>query len=690
MEPLQVQGQPSRDGAGGAALRFNLGLLCVFLAFVPLVFALRMAFLVRNWGSLHAAGSGLVVRALLRGLRFDLAAVCLLLVPAAVLYFGTAVVRGKLIRRVVLTYIVAAASLIPVAGVADLQYFEESGKHLSYEAWAYLGPDVLPMIGGAFRLHPWLCALALLLTAAFAVASYGGLWRLLKLASPSGRRRPVHLLMLPLWLLVCFLLVRGHFLRQASAEIDSLSSTSPCVNALCFNPVYSVLRTAACSKEDYRYFDEPTSVGMVRGALGLGAAESERCPMLQTSPGIPEGNRMNVIIFVLESWSAREVGCLGGRPDVTPFFDGLARDGMLFTNFHAAGVRSSEALVSILCSYPARPGLPIMLAPAAARWRSLSQVLHDAGYRSILVYGRDLQFDQAEQFLRSKMEFDTLIDRTDFPPSFVPEEGSWPGYSDVDLVRRADDEFAAQGDRPFLGCVWTMNTHPPFEKPADYPDLVRPDSPPARYLNSLNYSDHALRCFFDLARTRPYFANTVFLFVADHTAMRGGLSYGGRHHVPFLIYAPGRIAPAVSNVLAGQADILPTVLGLLELKAGHASWGRDLLRVSPSEPGFVISLAGQDLHCRSGKYLLVDDLADEAPLLFDLAADPDCRTNAWRPDHPDGVAMQRSLHAALTLSQTLFREDRICPRPPQSAGAQLSPRALPGTPSPVEQPPDLQ
>jgi len=35
----------------------------------------------------------------------------------------------------------------------------------------------------------------------------------------------------------------------------------------------------------------------------------------------------------LESWGADVVGCIGGQPDVTPGFDLLAKQGLLFTNF---------------------------------------------------------------------------------------------------------------------------------------------------------------------------------------------------------------------------------------------------------------------------------------------------------------------------------------------------------------------
>ena len=57
------------------------------------------------------------------------------------------------------------------------------------------------------------------------------------------------------------------------------------------------------------------------------SAASREYPLLRRSPGTEQGNRKNVVLFILESWTARHVGALGGRPDVTPFFDALAGAG---------------------------------------------------------------------------------------------------------------------------------------------------------------------------------------------------------------------------------------------------------------------------------------------------------------------------------------------------------------------------
>jgi phosphoglycerol transferase MdoB-like AlkP superfamily enzyme len=469
---------------------------------------------------------------------------------------------------------------------------------------------------------------------------------------------------LPLWAALAIVAVRGGTGKHPLAVGDALVSANPYINALCLNPLYSVLRSALEGEgRQYRFFDEKHNVQVVRQLLDCGgpAPASERYPLLRESAGEARGNRKNVVLFLLESWSGKDLGCLGGDARAMPVFDRLAGEGLLFTNFHATGLRTPEGVFSILCSYPNQPLRPISNRPAMfqAHWRSLSQILAEAGYRNIFVHGRDLDFDNVRGLLAA-MSFQPIIDRRDFPPAASTISDSWPGYSDEEVMRRADQEFAALGDRPFLGVIYTMNTHPPFVTPQGYPLLYEPRTMADSFLNALNYSDHTLGVFFELTRGRPYFKDTIFLFVADHSRTRDDFNYGNQHHIPFLIYAPGQVAPGRRSVVAGQLDILPTVLGLLGLKTRHAAWGRDLLAV-PDDDGFAVSIAGDQVRWRTHERLLVDSPKAARPLLFHMAEDPECRQDVWLAQPTVGGDLRAALRAYMSLSQTLLYEDRIFP-----------------------------
>jgi hypothetical protein len=128
-----------------------------------------------------------------------------------------------------------------------------------------------------------------------------------------------------------------------------------------------------------------------------------------------------------------------------------------------------------------------------------------------------------------------------------------------------------------------------------------------------------------------------------------------------LIYAPGVVAPGRNHVVGSQLDILPTVLGLLELQTLHASWGQDLLRI-PAERGFAVSVAGGQIRWRDRRYLVDDGLAGARPLLCEPPVDPACRADTWPENADVGETLKARLRAYLSLSQTLMYRDRVFPR----------------------------
>jgi len=128
----------------------------------------------------------------------------------------------------------------------------------------------------------------------------------------------------PFTLAVGFVAARGGLGHYPLNIGDALISPNPALNAVSLNPVYSVLRTVfRASERQYAFYGEAQNLGTVRRLLGLEETEPEdpTYPFSRTSPGTPRGNRKNVILFVLESWSAKDVTCLRGRPGVSPVFD---------------------------------------------------------------------------------------------------------------------------------------------------------------------------------------------------------------------------------------------------------------------------------------------------------------------------------------------------------------------------------
>jgi phosphoglycerol transferase MdoB-like AlkP superfamily enzyme len=105
----------------------------------------------------------------------------------------------------------------------------------------------------------------------------------------------------------------------------------------------------------------------------------------------PSSHRPNVVIFIMESFTGNYVGALGGPYQVTPEFDRLSQEGILFDQFYANGLRTNRGLTATLCSYPCLLGLSLMQKVESQQpMLTVASVLKALGYKNCFIYGGDL------------------------------------------------------------------------------------------------------------------------------------------------------------------------------------------------------------------------------------------------------------------------------------------------------------
>ncbi len=96
---------------------------------------------------------------------------------------------------------------------------------------------------------------------------------------------------------------------------------------------------------------------------------------------------------------------------------------------------------------------------------------------------------------------------------------------------------------------------------------------------AVRYTDWAIGDFIARARTKPWFDDTVFVIVADHTSSARGktdLPVEG-FHIPLVIWSPRHVAPRRVDYVASQIDVAPTVLSLLNFSYRSRFFGQDIL-----------------------------------------------------------------------------------------------------------------
>src|SRR6185503_8405865 len=91
------------------------------------------------------------------------------------------------------------------------------------------------------------------------------------------------------------------------------------------------------------------------------------------------------------------------------------------------------------------------------------------------------------------------------------------------------------------------------------------------------------RDFFQEASGQPWFSQTLFVLVADHShenQRRMDFEDGNFHRIPLIFYGPALKPEFRGKKIAGvfsQLDIVPTLLHQLGVKSDHYSFAKNML-----------------------------------------------------------------------------------------------------------------
>lgn len=297
-------------------------------------------------------------------------------------------------------------------------------------------------------------------------------------------------------------------------------------------------------------------------------------PLERTVAAHGRPHHRNVVLVSIESLGADYVGALGDRRGLTPNLDRLAAQGLLFTNVYATGLRTVRGLEALTLSVPPTPGHAVPMRPDHTGFETLGEVFRNEGYEALYIYGGYSHFDNMKNFFGDNGY--TVVDRTAIDPAHISHETIW-GVADEDLFGQALREIdrRVHAGHPVFAHIMTTSNHRPFT----YPD-GRIDLPSGSGRDgAVKYTDYAIGKFMAEASRRPWFADTLFVFVADHTSHgRGRTDLPPENfHIPLLMVAPAWLKPGRADQLASQIDVGPTILGLLHIAYTSRFFGQDIL-----------------------------------------------------------------------------------------------------------------
>jgi phosphoglycerol transferase MdoB-like AlkP superfamily enzyme len=289
---------------------------------------------------------------------------------------------------------------------------------------------------------------------------------------------------------------------------------------------------------------------------------------------------------MMESMSAEYMATFGNTENLTPSLDRLAGEGMLFTQLYAAGTRTVRGLEALSAALPPLPGKSVVRWPNVSNLNTLGASLAGRGWSPHFLYGGYGMFDNMNGYFGAQGY--EVTDRTSFKDGLVEFENVW-GVADEHLFDQTlleiDKDHAA--GRPFFGHIMTASNHVPFTYPGGRIDIPSP----GKRAGGVKYADYAVGRFIEMAKKKPWFDNTIFLFVADHCASSAGKAKipVNRYHIPAIVYAPKMIQPKRIDTLASQIDLVPTLLAMLGLQADDHYVGRDILSMKPEDGRALLS-----------------------------------------------------------------------------------------------------
>nr|WP_223284992.1 LTA synthase family protein [Hymenobacter qilianensis] len=229
-----------------------------------------------------------------------------------------------------------------------------------------------------------------------------------------------------------------------------------------------------------------------------------------------------------------------------------------------------EALPAVLAGMPALMESPFITSNFQTNeLHGLGELLGRQGYATSVFHGAE----------NGTMGFNTFAGMVGVQQYFGLNEypdgaqspdfdGHW-GIFDEPYLQYFARQLSKQ-KQPFFSTVFTLTSHEPFPVPTQYKDRFTPGKLPIHA--SIGYTDFALRQFFKTAAQQPWYKNTLFILLADHTSQTLTPEYQntlGSYKTPLLLFHPGRkLPPANVGRITQQADIPATVLDYLGMAPG--------------------------------------------------------------------------------------------------------------------------
>lgn len=329
----------------------------------------------------------------------------------------------------------------------------------------------------------------------------------------------------------------------------------------------------------------------------------------------PEPPRV-VILYIMDALRADTVGAFGGPRGISPTYDRLAANGLIFRSHRSVAPNTLPSTKALFTgrAFVSRGGWKLLPEDGA----TLAEMFKAAGYRTGLFSGNVYigpAYDTARGFdhVADEVQIDGLIGGA---PAVIPA-----AYNDNAEKAHASAlawlKTLKPGEKAFI-YIHTIHPHNPYDPPDPFrsrftqgipseingstPTLtgikaqrVKPNEADQRRLRGLyqgafSYNDDHLGRFLAQVGTVARPEETLVALTADHGeelfehggVLHGFTLYEEMLRIPLVLWSPGRIRPGEVSARTDTLDVHATMIELAGLKPPqeHATEGRSLVDIA--------------------------------------------------------------------------------------------------------------
>ena len=588
-------------------------LLRYYIFWIVLSIIAKIIFLIYQGGEAYTLTWSDYWNIFYRGLRMDFSLGGYIMMLGCLTMAVSPWVKDKILRRIyaIITFILLLVFWFVVT--VDLELFKNWGYHMDATPLLYLKTPKEAMASTSTLLTILLIVFWLILT----IVSYYIYVCLIgsKLRYKMGG-----------WMesVICLILggamiipVRGGFnVAPMNSSFVFFHEKSMFANQSAINPVWNFIYEATHMnkfKHKYDFMPQEQAQSLVDSLYRSNGR----------FPDIMNNKRPNVVVLLLESFTANAIEVLGGKPGVTPNLNELAREGVLFSNIYATGPRSDRGMLGVISAYPNHPAFAMIKYPVktSARPRFPHDFESD-GYNTRFYYAGDINFGGFRSYVT--MSFQDIVTEDDFSGEAKKHTFKW-GVHDEYMFQRLFDDIS-KAPQPFLYMAFNMSSHEPFEVPME--TKIQGNSDEDKFLNAIYYSDKCIGDFIRQCKESGLWDNTIFVLVADHGTIRIGdlQPYDPvAYHIP-VIFTGGALSvkDTVINTIGSQTDVAATLMAQMGMDHSAYKYSKNLLAedVIPfafyaysNAAGFISKEGISILDLQSNRFIEGDSLKYNGELL---------------------------------------------------------------------------